>query len=298
MLPSQEDMEKIFNASHHPSILTHEILTLPYTVLDQNGVKTSEILQELPKCNTHPVLIARYMLQLAIFLQRLHNDHHGAVKNMSESPRAITKRMVDGAISLVTTNEELIGSIEGLECVMIESMYQVNVGNLRRSWVANRRAMNIAQLMSLNRSADRSQCKVLDCKTECEPQLMWFRILFLDRQLCLMLGLPQGSLDHSIASPALLASDTPMGRLERIHCLVASRILARNESDLDSHNRPLTQALDLELRRAAACLPCRWYAPRGTKHICLNSKTNAAPYFTFPYTFQKYADLLPQLLGG
>ncbi|KAH6662820.1 hypothetical protein B0J14DRAFT_662414 [Halenospora varia] len=119
------------------------------------------------------------------------------------------------AVSLVTTDDELLGSIEGLECVMIESVYQANIVNPRRSWVSGRRAMSITQLMGLNRSSNLAQYKMLDPKTKYHPQLMWFRIAFLDR----------------MASDMMLANDTPMGHLERIHCVAASRIL--------EHSHPL-----------------------------------------------------------
>lgn len=258
-LPSREDTERICKASRHPSVLAHEVMTMPYTTLDQKGLKTPESLLEIPEPNLHPVLISRHMLLLATFLQHLHPDLHKEIKSLSESPRAIMERLADLAVSLVTTNDELLGSIEGLECVMIESVYQANIGNLRRSWVGGRRAMSIAQLMGLNRSDNQAQYKVLDPKTKYHPQLMWFRIVFMDRYLCLMLGLSQGCLDRSMASDAMLANDTPMGRLERIHCVVASRILERNESNPSSHDLSLTRTLDVELQRAARSLPSKWW---------------------------------------
>ncbi len=230
-LPSREDMERICKASRHPSALVHEMIIMPYSSPNQNGLQTPEILLEIHEPNVHPVLLARHMLLLATFLQHLHPDLHQEIKNLSESSRALMERLTDPAIRLVTTNDELLGSIEGLECVMIESVYQANIGNLRRSWIAGRRAMSIAQLMGLNRSDNQTQFKVLDPKMKYNPQLIWFRIVFLDRYLCLMLGLSQGSLDRSMASDAMLANDTPMGRLERIHCVLASQILERNESN-------------------------------------------------------------------
>lgn len=236
-------------------------MTISYKDLDQNGLETPESLLNIPAANLHPVLIARHMLLLATFLQHRQPSPHREVSSLSEPPRAIMERLADLAISLVTTNDQLLGSIEGLECVMIESVYQANLGNLRRSWVANRRAMNIAQLMRLNRpDTNQPQCwKVLDPKTRYDPRLMWFRIVFLDRYLCLMLGVSQGSLDHSMASDTMLATDTPMGRLERIHCVVASKILERNEASPSSMDLTLTQSLDRELQRAARSLPNKWW---------------------------------------
>jgi hypothetical protein len=258
-LPSREDTEMICKASGHGSIPFHEILTMPYTTLDRDGLKSPESLLETPGPNMHPVLIARHMLYLAVFLQHLHPDIHKEIKGLSESPRAMMTRLADTAISLITTNDELLGSIEGLECIMIESLYQANGGNLRRSWIAVRRAMVVAQLMGLHRSGSRAQYKMLDPKTKAHPQFMWFRIVFYDRHLCLMLGFPQGSLDRSMASHPMLVNDTPMGRLERIHCVLASRILERNESEPSSDDFALTQILDMELQRAARSLPSKWW---------------------------------------
>ena len=234
-------------------------MTMPYTTLERQGLKTSESLLEIPASSLHPVLIARHMLLLASFLQHLHPGLHKEFSGLSESPQAIMERLSDLAIRLVTTNDELLGSIESLECVMIESVFHANIGSLRRSWLAGRRAMGIAQLMGINRSNHRAQYKVLDPKTEYHPQLMWFRIVFLDRYLCLMLGLSQGCLDRSMASEAMLANETPMGRLERIHCVIASRILERNESKPSTNDLALTRTLDVELQRAARSLPSKWW---------------------------------------
>ncbi len=257
-LPSREDTERICTASRHPAVLAHEIMTMPYTTLHQNGLATPETLLEIPEPDMHPVLISRHMLLLATFLQQLHPDLHKEIKGLLESPRAIMERLVDLVVSLVTTDDELLGSIEGLECVMIESMYQANIGNLRRSWLSGRRAMSIAQLMGLNRSDNQAQYKVLDPKTKYHPHHMWFRIVFLDRYLCLMLGVSQGCLDRSMASDVMLANETPIGRLERIHCVIASRILERNESQ-SFHDIALTRTLDVELQRAARSLPSKWW---------------------------------------
>ncbi|KIN05446.1 hypothetical protein OIDMADRAFT_102000 [Oidiodendron maius Zn] len=255
-LPSRRDTEKICTAARHPSVLAHEIMTMPYTNLDQNGLATPETLLEIPEPHIHPVLIARHMLLLASFLQQLHPELHKEIRGLSESPQAIRERLADLAANLVTTNDELLGSIEGLECVMIESVYQANIGNLRRSWISGRRAMSIAQLMGINRSHNQAQYKVLDPKTKYNPHHMWFRIVFLDRYLCLMLGVSQGCLDRSMASDVMLANDTPMGRLERIHCVIASRILERNESNYDI---ALTRTVDVELQIAARSLPSKWW---------------------------------------
>ncbi|THC97170.1 hypothetical protein EYZ11_003335 [Aspergillus tanneri] len=122
-----------------------------------------------------------------------------------------------------------------------------------------RRAMAIAQSMGFHRLGGRVQYKVLHPETKAYPHFMWFRIVFYDRQMCLLLGMPQGTLDRSMASSAMLAKDSPGGRLERIHCVIASRILERNESDPAGYDYTWTQNLDKELQRSARSLPSRWW---------------------------------------
>ena len=67
-LPSREDMERKCKASHFPSALVHEMIIMPYSSPNQNGVQTPEILLEIHEPNVPPVLLARHMLLLATFL--------------------------------------------------------------------------------------------------------------------------------------------------------------------------------------------------------------------------------------
>lgn len=235
------------------------MLKAPYAFLESNGLGYADSLRELPSPNSHPVLIARHMLYIATFLQHFHPDILQGRKDSPESLPILMKRLAETAMKFVTTNDEFFGSIEALECVMIESTYHHNCGNLRRSWIANRRALVMAQMMSLHQSENQAKYNILDERTNAHPQFMWFRIVSLDRNLCLMLGLTQGSFDQSMATSSAFRDDIPMGRLERIHCTLASRILERNESDPCAQDFALTQILDLELQKAGRSMPIKWW---------------------------------------
>jgi len=263
LLPSHADIESICKSSRKYSILSHELLTTPYLTLYQNGLQTPESLLITPQPDTHPVLIARYMFQLAIFLQHLPPDLHKEIPGLSEPPRVIEERLAHLAIYHVTTNEALIGSIESLECIMLESLYQVNIGNLRRSWVAGRRALSLGQLMGFPRPDNQTLYKALDPQTKYDSQTMWLRIMTLDRQLCLLLGLPEGCTDHSMASENHISNDCPMTRLEQLHCVAMSRILEWNAYKPTGQDLVAIRAIDLDLQKAASSLPSKWWlAPK------------------------------------
>jgi hypothetical protein len=256
-LPSLEDTTCILKASLYSSVLALASLAVPYNVIDNDIEEIVKDALTIPGATQHPVIIARHLLRLAACLHHLHPTIHMDIRALSEPPRSMMERLADTAISLVTTNEELLGSIEGLQCVMIESIYHTNKGSLRRGWTACRRAMSMAQSMGLHRPNSNSQGRfeLLDPDTKYSPQHMWLRIVSLERHLCLMLGLPQGSSDHSMAAPQLLMDDTPLGQLERVHCRLASRILERNEAKPSTNDIALTQNLDLDLQQAARNLP-------------------------------------------
>lgn len=260
VLPPKEDIDLVIKAGLDVSV--HRLMTTSLAALSRcaDGFKAG--LADMPNSDTHPTLLARYLLILATCLQSAHPElHTNEIRSLSEPPWQLMRRLTDTAINLVTSKDELLGSVEGLECVMLESLYMANSGNLRRAWLVCRRAMAVAQLFGLHRV----DCQQLPCLSpssqSVDPRFLWFRIVCTDRQLCLMLGLPQGTSDVSMATEDALANDSPSGRFERKQCVIASRILARNESSdyLTNDDNATVLKLDAELQRAANDMPSKWW---------------------------------------
>ncbi|KAI1499287.1 hypothetical protein F5X99DRAFT_390403 [Biscogniauxia marginata] len=261
-LPSREDVELICQAGGRISVYLTQHMRMAQSEIDRGGFEdVKQKLQNRPGHDAHPVSLAKYMLSLATFLQYLHPECHHNIKDLSEPPRTMMQRLAETAISLTTTNDELLGSVEGLECVIMEGTFHANIGNLRRAWLAFRRALGLAQMMGIHRAGRHQKLNFIDPNnTEIDTRIMWFRIVYVDRFLCLMLGLPQGSLDESFASESALRGDTHVGQLERIHCVLASRILRRNDSDgFGNDDYDTTRDIDVELQKAANRLPDKWW---------------------------------------
>ena len=167
-------------------------------------------------------------------------------------------RVVDTAHSLVNCNDELVASIEGIECITIESMYHNNAGNLRRSWLIMRRAMLIAQTMGLHRGRTPPSIMQTLESTAVRPESVWFRLVQSDRYLSMMLGLPQGAPESNFfATTNSLEICTATERLQRIDCVVAGRILQRNEADIN--DLTATQDIDKLLQTASMFMPPQWW---------------------------------------
>lgn len=211
---------------------------------------------QLPPPGSHPVLIARKLLVLGTFLQGVLPSAIQDLADRGASYRDIMSQVVDTAIRLVTTNEDLISSVEGIECIMIEALYQNYAGNLHRAWMAVRRATTVADMMALHRGLSSPSLRILEPETRAafNPDQVCFRLVQMDRYLSLMLGLPRTSLEARFATPKALEGCHPIDRMQRIHCAMADRILQRNESNFSE-----TCDIDTLLQKAAAEMPPQWW---------------------------------------
>jgi hypothetical protein len=214
-------------------------------------------------------------------------------------------RAVQTAARLVNSDDELASTIEGVECIMMESMYHNNAGNLRRAYITMRRALTIAQTLGLNRGEPSPLLRMLDPRSmeRLSPEHMWFRIVQSDRYLSLMSGLPQGSTDNAFAAPKALEACTSLESLERVLTMVGGRIIHRTGSKM--YDLEETLEIDRMLLDAAALMPPRWWLPvnlAGTDKSCveaidatLSVTTQLAYYHTlgrlhFPHLLQNSDD--------
>jgi len=249
--PSPGELDIILEVPASTSVLFHGVICMPYSSVlskDKAAQSWQDILR-LPPPDSHPVMIARKLLLLGTFLQ-------GIPSNPVKGSGTMSRLLVETASKLVTNNDDLVNSLEGIECLMIEGMFHNNTGNLRRAWITHRKAMSIAQMMGLHR-APSPTAKVVDAETQAriDPEYMWYRLVITDRYLSLMLGLPQASLESPFGSPEALASCTPMERMERMQSIAGGRILQR----INVHDLAETHEADKLLREAASLMPPQWW---------------------------------------
>jgi hypothetical protein len=254
--PGQHDIDIICKLPVGLSVHLHGSICASYSSsMDQDAPSPHEMLQ-LPPPGSHPVLVARKLLLLGTFLQGIVPSTLQDLPDLGASYHDIMAHVVDTATRLVTTNEELIGCVEGIECIMLESMYQNYAGNLHRAWMAVRRAAAVAEMLVLYRGLSSPSLKFLEPETRAafDADQTCFRIVEMDCYLSLMLGFPRTSLQARFATPKALEGCSPLDRMQRIHCAVADRILQHNGNNAsETHD---TEAL---LQKAAAEMPPKWW---------------------------------------
>lgn len=236
------------------------LICSPYAnLMDRPLPKAAELLR-LESSDTHPVLVARKLLTLALFLQSFLAHAVEYVRTrLSVDNVEIMTRAFETATRLITSNAELIGTVEGIECVMMECIYLTNAGHLRQAWLAIRRALNAAQMIGIHRGATSRLLRVLEPRTRerTNPEYMWFRIVQTDRYLSLQLGLPQGSVDDGFWQPDQVTDCSGVERIERTIVVACGLTCSRNSRGV--HDLAMTRQVDDMLLRASALMPPQWW---------------------------------------
>ncbi|KAM7184476.1 hypothetical protein V8F20_012215 [Naviculisporaceae sp. PSN 640] len=266
--PSTRDLDLILDA--HDSIGTTVILRkiASYTVhpkflAEHVAPVTARDFLTLPPPESHPITIARKLLLLGIFIQFVRPGATQCYPHpaTSETCHDIMTRVMDVSSRLVTSNDELVGSLEGIECLMLESLYKDTAGSIRLSWVTTRRAITIAQMMGLQRG--RAKMLQPEARARFDPEYMWFRLVQSDRYLSLLLGLPQGQTENPFATVRVLQNCEPWERLQRLNTVAGGRIIQRNDTGREEMSPEecvaTTREIDALLQDAADSMHPDWW---------------------------------------
>lgn len=253
--PAEEDAKILLEESSRTLLCTTLVNIQPHSKLTLDTLSQPFPVIKLPGPNPHPVDLAKCMLIFAITLQIPVSENF--MSQISEPPNLLSDRMVAAVTTWVTTKEEMHGTLEGLICIMLEGVYKVNCGNLRQAWATYRRAMTVAQMMGLHRSPIQ-KIRRIDPDLVADPEFMWFRIVYMDRYLSLLLGLPQGTSAKNFDAPLVLQHEPPLGKFERQLTALASYILERNEKGTEIET---TKYIDSELLKVSKSMPSSFWRP-------------------------------------
>ncbi|KAH6688449.1 hypothetical protein F5X68DRAFT_255380 [Plectosphaerella plurivora] len=255
-LPSPDDAFKIYELGHS-RIFFHQILFTPHDGLETHLKQTAVEATEALLFETHPAVLAKNMLIMAIQLQRASREP-ASVACLSEPHQAIMTRLFDAATTLVCADDSLMCTIEALHCLILHSVYLCNSGNLRLALLACRRAMTMAQLMGLHRPRGDWNVESVGPTEKMHPRTTWFRMHYVEHFLCLLLGVPPSH--RPVATSLSPDADVhPLEQLEQRQVAAAYRIMERNEHDTEFQDRQTLLSIEEDLKTAAAAMSPDWW---------------------------------------
>ncbi|CAI6331921.1 unnamed protein product [Periconia digitata] len=255
--PSQEVVDRIFGDARASIYL--QALCNPYQQLftDKNK-QSSNDLARIPPQTAHPILLARKLLQLALCMQQLdpsfdRNQLHG-ITDVRSSMNAFYE-----LASRITCHDELLNSMEGLECLMCEAVFLINGGNLRQALATLRRATTVSQMMQLHRKPHTIPLAQLDPNTCVSGEFTWVHFGYLERYISLLIGMPSSIASTRFDTGKKRDAERDEEWFERSQIDLCNQIISRNQNrDYDISN---TMDIDKNLNAVVAQTATAWWSP-------------------------------------
>lgn len=240
---------------------------------------------------SNPVLLAKQMLLFATALQHLSPTE--TIPGLDKHHHQIMHDLARAAIRMVVTNDSLLGSLEGLEIIILEAFYHTDSGDIRQAWITMRRAVMAAQLLGLHRSGH-YRYKVIDARNDIDPETIWSSIVYMERVVSLLSGLPT-STDGIILARQESQLDVSNDRGLLTHLgNVAGKILERNQIEIPQQALDLTKRIDEELLRISESLPPTFWRPTEFSGLSRDS-LNAFDEIRRVFDHSSYYTLIIQL---
>lgn len=189
--------------------------------------------------NDRAIVVARTLLHLAICICALPPDFNASRLRNIWNLDATMENYVATVTSLVTSSDELLLTLPGLQTLLLLSIYHMNIASLRQAWLLVRRAMNLAHLMGFHRIVQVKQIPPVEVIESAAS--IWCCLVDLDRILGLHLRLPFASDDYPIPE------DTSPHRIHRSRLATICRQVAELDHEVTSHSYVQALALDEKL---------------------------------------------------
>ena len=96
----------------------------------------------------------KVVLCLALHIQQLPTDLDSTKIGLVVPLHDLQATYMAAAESMLASGEGFAGTVGGVECMILQSNYYINLGNLRKVWPIVRRAVSLAQLLDLQHKTD------------------------------------------------------------------------------------------------------------------------------------------------
>ncbi|KAI9852708.1 MAG: hypothetical protein M1838_005903 [Thelocarpon superellum] len=276
LMPGNNDLTAILNLSRsHWNMWNHcfpEYLGVKAVSLEEDQIEPlrNHICQVVN--SDHVGLVCKVWLCLALCIQQIPSDFDFANMNLPAPPDALQTHYMSAVESLISSDESFAGTIDGMECMMLQGRFYINLGKPHRAWLVFRRASGFAHLLGLYRVKGKAEDAMVQRKQAC-----WLQIWQADRFLSLLLGLPYASNDCHI-DPKLMETDFASTHADGLlgHQFMlrlgfaTGHIIDRNQ-DLSNSTLVVTMAIDQEIEEERKRMPASWWAATATADMSVEA---------------------------
>ena len=205
--------------------------------------------------------IAKALLCLLIILQEESvslNTSHDIADAADQTRQALS--IIDDR---VLADDQVAGTIDGVECMILRAKYESNSGRVRKAWLNFRRGISFAQLLGLHK---RLVSLESNTSQSLRRESLWKALYTGDRLLSLHLDLPYGTSeiqfdigrDSELSAKGIQVQDTGNHYLFGL-ANIAGHIIDRNQQLPSNNMLPLTFKIEAEMMELAASMPSSWW---------------------------------------
>lgn len=256
--PPEQKQEAILNATRSWWWSWHEIYPQLFGL--EPSCNVNRFVAEL-KNSGSVQKVTKALLCLFIIQQEVShslNTCYDMTKAASDTTQALG--IID---EKVLNDDELVGTIDGVECMILRSKYEMNSGRIRKAWLVQRRGISLAQLSGLHK---RTTNPVSDTSQSRRQDSLWKALYTGDRFLSLMLGLPYGPTeihsdigrDSEAYAKGIRTQNIGEHYFYRLSHVVG-HIIDRNQQLPSNNMLPLTLKIEAEMIELAASMTDDWW---------------------------------------
>jgi len=200
---------------------------------------------------------AKLMLCLALHIQQLPTDFKTTHINLPALSDDLQEYYMTSAENLLASDERLGVTLDGLECMILQSDFYINVGDLRKVWLIVRRAIDLAQLLGLHRKIDAD----VESRLAMRRNAIWAELWLRERGFSSILGLPYSTRE---SQKPYLTPDNDMSDLQRTKRftrdlgIVMGHISDRDQ-DPSGKTYSTTLKIEEELEECQSIMSAQWW---------------------------------------
>ena len=256
--PPEEKQEAILKATYSWWCSWYDIYPLLFGL--ERSCNVVDFVADLKKSGSVQK-VTKALLCLFIIQQELShslNTSYDMKRAANDTTQALS--IVD---EKVLNNDELAGTIDGVECMILRSKYEMNGGRIRKSWLVYRRGIALAQLSGLHK---RTTNALNETSLSRRKDSLWKALYTGDRFLSLMLGLPYGPTeihsdigrDSEAYAKGIQTQNIGEHYLYRLSHVVG-HIIDRNQQLPSNNMLPLTLKIEAEMIELEASMTNEWW---------------------------------------
>ena len=237
--------------------------------------------------------VARALLCVSLTLQEMPGlyqqfrdqarDSRLSDSNLSvpSAARNVTEECLAAVDELVLSNDEFAGTIDGIECILLQAKQDSNNGRIRRAWIYHRRGIYLAQLLGLHRCPKQGDHNEAEAKRR---RSVWIALFEGDCFCSLLLGLP-----YAVSSKHcdLDIQSEPVPRRFMLElCEMCARVTDRNHETSVNDSYAETVKIESDMARLEALMPPHWWnvEPADPNEVARQMYNRLIPQFFFHQT--------------